>query len=139
MYAYDKAVSLLKIRTHYSAELAKKLLLRGFKREEVSEVINRLTEQRLLNDAQFVQNFLGNLIRLKTFGFYGLKVKLMQRGIPGNEAEVVLKENLPLEIEKEIAQRFLDKQKETDKIKLAQKMARKGYRNEVIREILNSI
>ena len=137
MNAYDKALSLIKIRPHYSGELAQKLSLRGFKREQIEEVINRLTEQRLLNDVEFTENFLTNLMRLKTFGYFGLKMKLMQRGIAGQEAEALLKEKLSLETEKQIAQRFLAKQKETDKTKLAQKLARKGFRSEVIRESLN--
>src|SRR3989338_11624723 len=109
MNAYEKAVGLLKIRPHYSGELAKKLTLRGFKRQEVDEVINRLHDSGMLNDAQFAETFLANLIRFKTFGFYGLKVKLMQRGMASQDAEVLLKENLSLEQEQEIAERLLEK------------------------------
>src|SRR3989344_2663803 len=109
MNAYEKAVGLLKIRPHYSGELAKKLTLRCFKRQEVDEVINRLHDSGMLNDAQFAEAFLANLIRFKTFGFYGLKVKLMQRGMASQDAEVLLKENLSLEQEQEIAERLLEK------------------------------
>jgi regulatory protein len=136
MNAYDKAVSLLKIRSHYSGELAKKLILRGFEQAEVSEVINRLLAAGMLNDAEFVQVFLANLIRLKTFGFYGLKAKLMQRGIPSPEAEQLLKEKLSIETEKQIAQRVIDRAGKVDKIKLMQKLSRKGFRSEIINSFL---
>lgn len=139
MNVYDKAVSLLKIRPHYSAELARKLQLRGFKREETTEVINRLVENGLLNDAQFVEVFLANLIRFKTFGFYGLKVKLMQRGLAGNEAEVLLKEKLSIETEKQIAQRLVEREGKLDRVKLAQKLQRKGFRNEIINSFLRGV
>ncbi len=137
MNAYDKAVSLLKIRPHYSAELAQKLQFRGFKRQEILEVINRLTENGLLNDAQFVEVFLANLIRFKTFGFYGLKVKLMQRGVSQPEAESFLKERLSLDTEKEIAQRLAER--ENDRLKLAQKLQRKGFRSQIINSFLRGV
>ncbi|OGE81928.1 MAG: hypothetical protein A3H72_03820 [Candidatus Doudnabacteria bacterium RIFCSPLOWO2_02_FULL_48_8] len=137
MNAYDKAINLLKIRLHHSEELAKKLSLRGYKQSEVNDVIFRLTKEGLLDNAQFAQAFLDSLIKYKTFGFFGLKAKLLSRGIDSQEAETLLKEYLPLEKEKEIAERFVEKQKETDKVKLAQSLSRKGFRNQVIKRILD--
>lgn len=134
----EKANSLLKIRPHHSEELRKKLLLRGYGADEINRVILTLMEDGLINNVQFAQNYLDELLRTKTFGFYGLKAKLMQRGIAGNEAESLLKENLSLEKEKEIALRVVEKAGEIDKIKLAQKLSRKGFRVEVISAILNS-
>ncbi len=138
MNTYDKAVSLIKIRPHYSAELAKKLTLRGFNRGDVEEVINQLFEQGLLNDEQFAKNYLDELIKYKTFGFYGLKAKLMQRGILANDAEKLLKENLSLEAEKQIALRVVERAGDIDKVKLMQKLSRKGFRSEVIRELIGN-
>lgn len=160
--ASEKAMQLLKIRLHGTAELARKLSLRGFNREVIEKVTADLTESGYLNDQQFTENFLDNLIRYKTFGFFGLKAKLMQRGIVGSEAERLLKEKLPLEAEKEIASRLLKKFEGADKInpvrsktslasadaqqhrtsngiKLAQKLSRKGFRGEVISKILYEI
>ncbi|MEO8065631.1 MAG: RecX family transcriptional regulator [Candidatus Doudnabacteria bacterium] len=136
MNVYDKATQLLKIRPHYSAELAKKLSLRGFAKLDIDDAINRLIEQGLLNDAQYAQAYTEELIRNKSFGFYGLKAKLMQRGIPGNDAEQLLKENFTLEKEKEIALRVAERAGNIDKNKLALKLSRKGFRSEVIREII---
>lgn len=136
MNIYDKATQLLKIRPHYSAELARKLGLRGFEKLDIDKVINRLAEEGLLDDAQYAQIYLDELIRNKTFGFYGLKAKLMQRGIPGNDAERLLKENLSLETEKEIAMRIVEREKNIDKVKLAQKLSRKGFRSDVIHSSL---
>ena len=133
----DKANQLLKIRPHYSAELARKLALRGFEKLDIEKVINRLIEEGQLNDGQYAQMYLDELLRNKTFGFYMLKAKLMQRGIAGNEAETLLKENLSIELEKEIASRVVERAGDLDKIKLAQKLQRKGFRSEVIREVIS--
>ena len=135
---YDKAVKLLKIRPHHSEELTKKLLLRGFAKSDINSVILKLTDEKLIDNQQFAQMYLDSLLRFKSFGFYGLKAKLMSRGIASNEADNLLKENLSIELEKEIALRVVEKQKEPDKIKLAQKLSRKGFRSEVIREILST-
>jgi regulatory protein len=134
--AYEKAIQLLKIRPHHSEELTKKLLMRGFDREVVSAVINKLEEEKLLDNSQFAQMYLEELLRNKSLGFYGFKAKLMQRGIDGSEAESMLKENLSIEDETKIAQNLVERSGETDKNKLAQKLQRKGFRSEIIHSFL---
>jgi regulatory protein len=136
--AYEKAQKLLKIRPHHSMEIQRKLTMRGFDRDMASQVISQLTAEGLLDDARFAEIYLDSLTRYKTFGFFGLKAKLMQRGIAGSEAESLLKQNLSLAAEKEIALRVVEKFREPDKMKLAQKLSRKGFRSEVIREVLSS-
>ncbi|OGE83688.1 MAG: hypothetical protein A3B10_04510 [Candidatus Doudnabacteria bacterium RIFCSPLOWO2_01_FULL_44_21] len=134
--ALEKAHRLLKIRPHTRIELIRKLTLKGYNAQLVEKVTQELLEQNLINDELFAQIYLDNLIRYKTFGFYGLKAKLMQRGIPAGEAETLLKEKLPIEAETEIAMRIVDRNSGLEKNKLAQKLARKGFRSEVIREVL---
>lgn len=132
----EKANSLLKIRPHHSKELEKKLLMRGFASPAVKQTIRQLINEGLVNDEQFAQLYLDSLIRNKSFGFYGLKAKLMQRGINGREAEALLKAKLSLETEKEIALKVIERNKNVEKIKLAQKLSRKGFRSEVIAQVL---
>lgn len=134
---YEKAISLLKIRLHHSQELSRKLLMRGFARQDVEEVIGKLANDGLLNDAQFGQMYLGSLIRYKTYGYYGLKAKLLSRGLASNEAENLLRENLSLEDELEIAKKLVEKSREEDPMKLAAKLSRKGFRSEVISKVVN--
>ncbi|OGE73739.1 MAG: hypothetical protein A3I07_03380 [Candidatus Doudnabacteria bacterium RIFCSPLOWO2_02_FULL_42_9] len=133
---YDKAIKLLKIRPHHSGELTKKLLMRGFSREEVEGVIQKLQEENLIDNDRFVQLYLDELLRNKTYGFYGLKSKLMQRGIASNEAEAALKANLTFELELELAKKVLNKSGNLPKPKIAQRLSSKGFRNDVIRTIL---
>ncbi|HEX9502771.1 MAG TPA: regulatory protein RecX [Patescibacteria group bacterium] len=136
--AYEKAIKLLKIRPHHSAELTKKLLMRGFDRDVVAAVIQKLAHEKLFDNENFAQMYLDELLRNKTFGFYMLKAKLMQRGIASNEAEILLKENLSVEDELQIAMRVVEREKETDKLKLAQKLQRKGFRSEIISKIISN-
>ena len=134
--AYDKALNLIKIRPHLSAEIRKKLTLRGFNAAVAAQVTMDLVGQGLINDEDSARNFLDSLIRFKTYGYYGLKAKLMQRGLASNEAENLLKNGLTLDAEQMIAQKILDKENEPDKNRLMQKLSRKGFRTEVISRVL---
>jgi regulatory protein len=139
---YEKAVKLLKIRPHHTEELRRKLQMRGYDREDIDAVLRKLQEENLIDNDQFAQMYLEELLRVKTFGFYGLKAKLMQRGIASNVADKLLRENLSIEIETEIAMKVVEREarssKPEDKNKLAQKLQRKGFRSEVIRKVTST-
>jgi regulatory protein len=137
--AREKALKLLKIRPHSSAELCRKLVLRGFNETEAKSVAQALQEEGLINDAEFAQLFLDSLIRFKNFGYYGLLAKLRQRGIEKSMAEQLLREFLPIEEELQIAQKVVSKERQPDKMKLAQKLSRKGFRSEVINQAISEI
>jgi SOS response regulatory protein OraA/RecX len=135
---YEKALSFIKIRHHHSKELSRKLLMRGYSRLEIDETIEKLRRDGLLDDQQFGQMYLESLIKYKTFGYYGLKAKLMTRGLASNEAENLLRENLSLDAEKEIAKKLIEKDKGGDNMKLAGKLSRKGFRSEVVSWFLSN-
>ncbi|MBX4187169.1 MAG: RecX family transcriptional regulator [Candidatus Doudnabacteria bacterium] len=135
--AYDKAVKLLKIRPHHSEELTKKLQMRGFDRAEIDAVVTKLQEEGAIDNSQFAEMYLDELLRNKSFGFYMLKAKLMQRGIKSSEAETLLKERFSVKDERSMALRVVDREKNTDRMNLAQKLQRKGFRSEVIRQVIN--
>jgi regulatory protein len=137
--AYNKAIKFLDLRLHTSFELKRKLQQRGFKEEAIDKAIEDLKGVGFLNDLQFAEVFLDNLIRFKSFGYYGLKAKLLQRGIDGNMVEKLLKEKLTLEGEKKIALRFVEKARERDRIKIAQSLSRKGFRSEVINDLVKNL
>src|SRR5690348_13661905 len=136
--AYDKALVFLKIRPHHSGELAQKLALRKYEREEIDQVIRELRAEGLLNDAQYAESYAQELIRNKSYGYYMLMAKLQQRGIPKLEAENLLAANFSPEKELEIARRVAGRERGTDKIKLAQKLSRRGFRSQIISQIIHS-
>jgi regulatory protein len=133
---YDKALVFLRIRPHSSGELRRKLSLRGFDKDLIERALATITSQGLLNDGNFAAEYLDSLIRLKTFGYYGLMAKLLQRGIPKHDAEKLLREKLTFEVEKQIAQRLVAKGRIGDKLKLMGKLSRKGFRSDVIRAVI---
>ena len=135
--AYDKALRLISMRSHSVFELKNKLTSKGYGKELLDKLINDLIDKKYLDDESFASNYLDNLIKYKAFGFYGLKAKLMQRGIDKGLIDSLLG-NLSLADEKKIALKFLGKKKEVDPIKLARSLGSKGFRSEVIGEILRN-
>lgn len=136
--AYKKAVKLLEIRLHTKFELRKKLKLRGINLDIIDQVIEKLIEQGYINDKQFAEVYLDNLIRFKTHGYFMLLKKLLERGIEKSLVEALLAEYFPLEQEQKIAQRLVAKKNQLDKAKLAKRLASRGFRSEVIRAVISS-
>jgi regulatory protein len=54
---YDRALDLLALRRRSVAELRRKLLQKGEDATTIEEVIARLVDQRLLDDAEFARQF----------------------------------------------------------------------------------
>jgi regulatory protein len=98
----------------------------------IEQVIANLLEQKYLNDSDFARMFAQNLVKYKTFGYYGIMAKLKQRGIANNLAQEVLDEELDLETEKKIAQKAIGKSSKKEPMKLAQMLQSKGFRSQVI-------
>lgn len=136
---YDKAIRLLNIRLHTSGELFKKLKSRGFKPVDIYPVIRQLEEQKFLDDERFAEIFVDNLKRYKDFGYYGIKAKLLARQIPSDIIEKALAEFLSVEDEVFVARRLIGKlrrQGRKDWGKLMRSLQSRGFRSEVIREVL---
>lgn len=132
---YNKAIKLLEGRFHSVSELKRKLEIKGYNKQDVAEVLEKLKNHDYLNDERFAEVFLDNLIKYKTFGFYGLKAKLLTRGISKDIIDDLLS-NLSLEQEVAIAQKLIQKKREKDRVKLARSLSAKGFRTEVIQKVL---
>lgn len=140
---YDKAIQLLSVRLHTTGELFKKLKTRGFSPADIAPIIKQLEEQRFLDDQRFAEIFVDNLKRYKNWGYYGIKVKLLNRQIPADMAEAALAEYYTADEEAAVAVRYLQKitnqGKELPWEKLAGKLQSKGFRTEIIRQVLENL
>lgn len=136
---YDKAVKLLSIRMHTTGELHAKLKDRGFKDEEIREVLRQLEEQKFLDDGRFAEIFVDNLKRYKDWGYYGIKAKLAARKIPSEMGEQALRDYFSIDDELVVAKRLVAKlarQGRKEKDKIMRSLASHGFRTEVIRKVL---
>lgn len=139
--AYDYAMYLLNLQLRTSGELLYKMKEKGYTEATIHKVIDELILNKYVNDASYAEVYLENLKKYKTFGFYGIKKKLMEKRLPQDLIERVLNQNLSEEEELKIARRFLEKQgrkpESADgqvniKQKLAQKLRARGFRGSVI-------
>lgn len=136
---FEKATELLGRRMHTTEELRKKLLRRKSDPKSVEEVLEKLKQLKFLDDEAVGRIYLENLIQYKTWGYYGLLRKLLLKGFDKSYCEKILDELLDTETETAIARKALGKrakQKTADLRKLALALQRKGFRNAVIRRML---
>ncbi len=138
--AYDYAMYLLNLQLRTSGELLYKMKEKGYTEATIHKVIDELILNKYVNDASYAEVYLENLKKYKTFGFYGIKKKLMEKRLPQDLIERVLSQNLSEEEESKIARRFLEKQGRKPggadgqvniKQKLAQKLRARGFRGSV--------
>ncbi|EKD92562.1 MAG: hypothetical protein ACD_28C00403G0005 [uncultured bacterium] len=84
----EYALALLSRRAYPSAKLSHKLLIRGKKLKiddlevECRDIISRLKDLNLLDDADYMKRFVEERCRVKMKGMQALRYELKQRGIP---------------------------------------------------------
>lgn len=140
---YNQAVKYLSMRSHTIFELRTKLSRKKYPVNIINEVIDQLVASKYLNDRDFAQMFAQNLVKYKTFGYFGVKMKLKQRGVPDKMAEEVLDEEMGVAEETKIARRAIGKKLAAevgakDRVKMAQMLQRKGFRSQVIAAVMGS-
>lgn len=129
---HSQAIKYLGLRAHTVFELRTKLMRKKFDKRDVEEVLEDLLDRKYLDDADFARMFAQNLIKYRSFGYYGIKMKLKMRGIDGKLAEDILSEELDMDSEKKIALRALGKSRTKTGMALAAMLNRKGFRSQVI-------
>jgi regulatory protein len=89
---YDRALTLLGFRARSVAELRRKLIEKGAPRAEVEDVLTRLIDQKLLDDADFARQF----ARTKITGAGTSRIRILQelrrKGIANDVAERALQD-----------------------------------------------
>jgi regulatory protein len=130
--AYSYAIYLLSLKLRTEGELREKLRIKNYELGIIDTVIERLKGNHYLNDENYAQVYLDNLKKYKTFGYYGIKKKLMEKRLPSEIIESVLSEGLGEEEEIKIAQRLIKKLGATEKQKVATRLKAKGFRGSVI-------
>ena len=140
--AYNQAVKYLTIKLRTVGEIQQKLKMKKYPVAVIMEVLRELERLDFLNDERYTKIFVENLKKYKSFGFYGIKAKLMAKKIPNDMIEGVLEEFFPVEEEIVVARRFVKKlarmgRKEYEKV--ARSLGSKGFRTEVTSRVLREL
>lgn len=138
---YRRALDLLARRDHSVVELKRKLLSRGLPAEQVANVVERLTEQGLLDDRRFAVNWAQSAIRSgRGFGSRIL-LELRRRGVPRDTAAEAVSEAAAGQGERQVlaeivARRFAGFDPETASLKERRRvyvyLQRRGFSMEAI-------
>ncbi len=89
----DKALDLLARRSHFRAELERKLLQRGFARDEVGAALDRVGELGYLDDLECGRRFARELLSRRPSGPAMVRAKLRARGAAGDTIDKVVRES----------------------------------------------
>jgi len=156
--AYDYAVFLLSLKLRTIGEVIKKMQQRGYNESVIEKTIERLKEQKYLDDKRYAEIFLENLKAYKHFGYYGIKKKFMEKKVPAKLIDSTLEEGLLISDELKIAKRLLKKEgfeikngqadeevqyrtyqdegQNKEKVRMANRLKSRGFRSEVISRLL---
>ncbi|MBM7560118.1 regulatory protein RecX [Marinitoga litoralis] len=139
--AQRSALNLLKFRPRSEYELKQRLLEKGFAEETINNVILKLKEFKMVDDALFAYLYAYDkmtynkkgpkLIRLELINKFHIDEDLVYKGIEKALEEVDLKE-----IIREIIKK---KENYNEKRKIKEYLYKKGFDSYIIEEVLNEV
>lgn len=144
----DSAFRFLARRHHSFHEIFKKLLNKGYKKEDISEVLEKLKRDGFVDDLLFANAFVEEKLTKKKLGLIKVKAELMKKGVDRKIIDAafshadnsMMESNAVSLIEKKI--KFL-KEKESDAKKIKQKLFSflysRGFDSEIITSALNKM
>jgi regulatory protein len=136
---YQKALQLLATRAHFRRELQAKLAQRGYPAEEIAAALERLTEQKYLDDRATARVFVEARRERTSEGRSRLRAELLKRGAPEDAVAAALAELTPeddLPAAREAAESWRRKGG-VDPRALARHLERKGFSRRAIVSVLN--
>ncbi|MFD1170947.1 recombination regulator RecX [Oceanobacillus picturae] len=141
---YTQAINFLSYRMRTKKEIRDFLIKKEAEPEEVEEIMDRLNDEKLINDKQFAEMFVRTRINTSSKGPNVIKRELMEKGVAANIAnEAVSVFTYDLQYEK--AQHLLEKKSQHKKNVSFRKqqeqwrtqLMQKGFSQDVINEVLS--
>lgn len=143
--AYESALTSLDHSARTAKELERSLLLKGFVPTVVASVLERLTENRLIDDRQLAGR-IAESNSTKAVGLYALKRKLRSKGISEEDAEEALElfdedqqRGAAKAAAEKLYRRYASLPMREARAKLSQALARRGFSWDAVREAVDSL
>ena len=136
---YDQAVKLLANRTHFRAELERKLEMRGYATDEVGTALDRLADQGYLDDMKAARAYVEERMRRGEFGKTRLRADLKRKGVKSAAASEILKDLVPdddFEMASREAKRWAGTRRLVEPHAVARRLERRGFSARSIRRVL---
>lgn len=143
---YQMSLNYLSYQLRTEKEMRTYLKDKEINYQDITPIIERLKEVKLVDDQVYAESFVRTQMRLSDKGPVVLKQKLTQKGIPASIADEAL-QLYTFETQQEVATKLVEKtirknqQKtfQTQKQKLQQVLMTKGFDQEVSRVVLSEI
>jgi regulatory protein len=87
---HQSALRLLNYRQRTTVEMTKRLILKGYDREQVKAVVDRLQENHLLDDTQFAESWVSDRITLHPRSKRLMAYEMMNKGLDGQVVQIAL-------------------------------------------------
>jgi regulatory protein len=126
------------------AEVIDRLLDRGFERDDVQAAVDRLTENRFLDDRRAASTHVRTASRLKGRGRLRIQRELEARGVSRDIAREVLTE-IPPDDDLHAIRKFVERKQRTmddtpaSRRKLFGQLLRRGFSSEMISKVLKAL
>jgi regulatory protein len=146
--AREAALRLLAVRPRAAVELSRRLRMKGYEPEVTDEVIERLRELGMIDDAAFAGTLVRDRVRLRPSGARRLASELRARGVDEGVAREAIRDTLEGEgtDERELALRAAEKwrtrpgeERDRARRRLHGFLARRGFGGETIREVMDEV
>ncbi len=106
-HAYNYVLFLLNLRLRTEGEIRKKMQTRGYISTVIDEIVQRLIQERLVDDERYAEIFIENMKSYKQYGVFQMKKKLMEKLLPKDIIENKLSELVSVSEERKIAERYV--------------------------------
>lgn len=130
--AKGKAIAYIVRSRKTENELRLKLKKLGYNQEVIQDVIYYFKDLGYIGDEEYVDAYMRQCMRLKSYSLFEIKNKLLQKGIKKDIIEKklgVFQDNFP-DYEKEIINKLLNsKLKNMEDLKKKQYLFRRGFKN----------
>jgi regulatory protein len=146
--AREAALHLLAVRPRAAVELARRLRRKGYEADVTDEVIERLRELGMIDDAAFAGTLVRDRVRLRPSGARRLASELRAKGVDEEVAREAIRDTLQGEgtDERELALRAAEKwrtrpgeERDGARRRLHGFLARRGFGGETIREVIDEV
>ena len=143
--AYEAALTTLDHSARTAKELQHSLLIKGYVPSAAASVIERLTENHLIDDRRIADR-IAESNASKPIGVYALKRKLHAKGISEEDASEALElfddaqqRNAARQAAEKLHRKYSNLPRRESRAKLSQALARRGFSWDAIQEAVDSL
>lgn len=143
--AYEAALTALDFSARTAAEIERSLLAKGYVAPVASAVVERLTENHLIDDKLLASRIAESNAK-KPVGVYALKRKLRAKGISEEDAEDALQpldeaqqRNAARQAAEKLYRRYQGLPSREARGKLSQALARRGFSWDAVRDAVDAL